>query len=265
MSEETERAKDIGEDVEVGEASMEIEPKPDDERPSSASSSASSIISRSTTPDQETELFERPQEGENEDPDQVAADISARGILKYKEKLSSKTAFRGMLMSACAGANTVEESDPKVSVEKQPQDIPSENKDNDSAENSQTLQKIEAQPPSSRPSSDASSADGVVDTGIPQGDNKEVSFQDNSGRKDRGQVYSPHLGEGHGGITSRPENSTVESVTVCTQTEWSWLQDLGLYQELMNKEPDWTERRRNISTDRLSAGKECMPGVSPGR
>ena len=32
-------------------------------------------------------------------------------------------------------------------------------------------------------------------------------------------------------------------VSICTQTEWSWLKDMELYQETINRsKPEWAER-----------------------
>ena len=81
----------------------------------------------------------------------------------------------------------------------------------------------------SRPSS-ASSLSSVA-TGI---NKREVSFQnaeeDEEPLKERGFI-------------SHTENKTVEVVSICTQTEWSWLKDMELYQETINRsKPEWAER-----------------------
>ena len=78
---------------------------------------------------------------------------------------------------------------------------------------------------SSRPSSASSSVAG-------ERDRREVSFQ---------ATDEDHLSKKERSFVSYTGNTTIEVVSICTQTEWSWLNDMLLYQEMMAR-AERTER-----------------------
>lgn len=206
-------------------------------------SSASSVISRTSSPEplQETDgVF-----GEETEvsPEQLSADMAARGIINPRNKISDsppQSGMRGMLIAACdIESNTVNETqeahesglqeekkteseqlldkhavlertDKNVTV---PQEMSFFNKDSST----------------SRPST-ASSSSSVGD----RTNKREVYFQDSEG---------DHLLQKERSFISHPENTTIEVVSICTQTEWSWLKDMELYQEISHRsKPDWADR-----------------------
>lgn len=206
-------------------------------------SSASSVISRTSSPEplQETDgVF-----GEETEvsPEQLSADMAARGIINPRNKISGsppQSGMRGMLIAACdIESNTVNETqeahesglqeekkteseqlldkhavlertDKNVTV---PQEMSFFNKDSST----------------SRPST-ASSSSSVGD----KTNKREVYFQDSEG---------DHLLQKERSFISHPKNTTIEVVSICTQTEWSWLKDMELYQEISHRsKPDWADR-----------------------
>ena len=81
----------------------------------------------------------------------------------------------------------------------------------------------------SRPSS-ASSTTSIADK-------REVSFQASD---------EDHFLKKEKSLISHTGNTTVEVVSVCTQTEWSWMNDMLRYQEMITK-AERKERRASIS------------------
>ena len=194
-------------------------------------SSASSVISRTSSPEplQDDGFGEETQVS----PEQLSADMAARGIINPRNTFSAsppQSGIRGMLIAACdIEKNTVEEpqetneseqlldkhvvSERTGGNETVPQEVAFFNKDSST----------------SRPSS-ASSSSSVGE----RTNKREVCFQGSEG---------DHLLQKERSFISHAENTTIEVVSICTQTEWSWLKDMELYQEVAHKsKPDWAER-----------------------
>ena len=245
MSEETTGHVDAGNDSEA--VGTSVEPTGDPERPDSASSSASSLVSETSVQDEDTELFERPQQSQNQGPEKVAADVSARGILKYKRKLSSDTAFRGLLMSACAKDEVGNATEQAAG--------PSDAQPGIAEEPPQALEE-QPKPLTKRPSSVSSTST------VPSEENETVSVKDVKVSGDSVPQNEVELAAGKSegndqGSTSVSGSTTVKFVTACTQTEWSWLQDSLLYQELIHRESEWPDGKvRRMSVG--SVGKICF-------
>ena len=237
-------------------------------------SSASSVISRTSSPEplQDDAIGEKTQVSS---PEQLSADMAARGIIiNPRNKFSDsppQSGIRGMLIAACdIETNNVEET-----KETNKSDLQEEKK----TENEQLLDehavsgrtdKNETVPQemsffnndssTSRPSS-ASSLSSVGE----QTNKREVCFQDSEG---------DHLLQKERSFISHTENTTIEVVSICTQTEWSWLKDMELYQELSHRsKPDWADRTDhklskevpkspsgNVDTAWIS--EDSLPGVS---
>lgn len=223
---------------------------PADEQVPRADSSASSVISRTSSPEQlQDDVFGVERQESN--PEQLSADVAARGIINPNRFSGAppQSGIRGMLIAVCDidqnnAANTQEINehdlqegqnaeneqllDKHVSVgteenlyEPVPEDISFFNKDSST----------------SRPSSASSSSSLVTGT-----NKREVSFQDSE---------ADHLLQKERSFISHTGNTTVEVVSICTQTEWSWLKDAELYQEMTNRsKPEWAERtERKTSRD----------------
>ena len=206
-------------------------------------SSASSVISRTSSPEPlKDDVF-----GEETrvtcSPEQLSADMSARGIMNPRNKISGsppQSGIRGMLIAACdIETNTVGETQ-----ELSKSDLQEEKK----TENEQLLDKhavperadknktvaqemsfFNKDSSTSRPSS-ASSSSSVGE----RTNKREVCFQDSE---------EDHLLQKERSFISHAENATIEVVSICTQTEWSWLKDMELYQEMLPRsKPDWADR-----------------------
>ena len=213
---------------------------PTEEQIPRADSSASSVISRTSSPEHlEDDVFNVDKQEPHLDAEQLSADVAARGIVN-PNKFSGdipQSGIRGMLIAACDippnTLNKIQEENGK--------DADRELQDELSRERHVSSGTEELQPASqevpfynkdsslSRPSS--ASLLSSVATGI---NKREVSFQnaeeDEEALKERGFI-------------SHTENKTVEVVSICTQTEWSWLKDMELYQETINRsKPEWAER-----------------------
>ena len=220
---------------------------PAEEQIPRADSSSSSVISRTSSPEHlEDDVFSAEKQAANVDPEQLSADIAARGILN-PNKFSGdvpQSGIRGLLIAAC-------DIDPNNSKETQETNELNlqEGNDEHSRDKHVSTGTEETQPlfeevsfvnkdsSTSRPSSASSSSS------IATGTNKrEVSFrdteEDQSLQKERSFI-------------SHTENKTVEVVSICTQTEWSWLKDMELYQETIKRsKPEWAERpERKISRE----------------
>ena len=208
-------------------------------------SSASSVISRTSSPEPcplKDDVF---CEETQVSPEQLSADMAARGIINPRNKISGsppQSGIRGMLIAACdIETNTVEETQ-----ETNKSDLQGEKK----TENEQLLLdkhavseraavKNETVPQemsffkkdssTSRPSSVSSSSSVGERT-----NRREVCFQDSE---------EDHLLQKERSFISHAENTTIEVVSISTQTEWSWLKDMELYQEISHRsKPDWAER-----------------------
>ena len=201
-------------------------------------SSSSSVISRTSSPEHlQDDLFVHAEKQEDQlDPEKVSADVAARGIVNPK-KLGSvaQTGMRGMLIAACE----VETNDSEKTEGTDEGALLSQNEhlDKDTGmpvtENHdpmvQEIHFFNKDSSTSRPSSASSSSSIAVGT-----NQREVSFQAGE--------HGPLLNKERSFI-SRTGNSTVEVVSISTQTEWSWLKDMELYQEMTNRsKPEWAER-----------------------
>lgn len=198
-------------------------------------SSASSVISRTNSPEPLLETDDVFGEETQVSPEQLSADMAARGIINPRNKISDsppQSGIRGMLIAACdIESNTVEETQ-----EAHESDLQEEKK----TESEQLLDKhamferkdnetVPQDSSTSRPSSSSSSSS-VGD----RTNKREVCFQDSDG---------DHLLQKERSFISHAENTTIEVVSICTQTEWSWLKDMELYQEISHRsKPDWAER-----------------------
>ena len=198
-------------------------------------SSASSVISQTSSPEPLQETDDVFGEETQVSPEQLSADMAARGIINPRNKISDsppQSGIRGMLIAACdIESDTVEETQ-----EAHESDLQEEKK----TESEQLLDKhamferkdnetVPQDSSTSRPSSSSSSSS-VGD----RTNKREVCFQDSDG---------DHLLQKERSFISHAENTTIEVVSICTQTEWSWLKDMELYQEISHRsKPDWAER-----------------------
>lgn len=219
---------------------------PTEEQITRADSSASSVISRTSTPEHlEDDVFNMDKQEPQLDAEQLSADVAARGIVN-PNKFSGdvpQSGIRGMLIAACdipsnafnkSQEENGKDSDPELQEELSrekhvssgteelqpaPQEVSMYNKDSSQ----------------SRPSS-ASSLSSLA-TGI---NKREVSFQnadeDEALLKERSFTHT---------------ENRIEVISICTQTEWSWLKDMELYQETRNRsKSEWAERpERKMSKD----------------
>lgn len=219
---------------------------PTEEQIPRADSSASSVISRTSTPEHlEDDVFNMDKQEPQLDAEQLSADVAARGIVN-PNKFSGdvpQSGIRGMLIAACdipsnafnkSQEENGKDSDPELQEELSrekhvssgteelqpaPQEVSMYNKDSSQ----------------SRPSS-ASSLSSLA-TGI---NKREVSFQ--NADEDEGLLKERSF--------THTENR-IEVISICTQTEWSWLKDMELYQETRNRsKSEWAERpERKMSKD----------------
>lgn len=208
------------------------------EQPPRPDSSSSSVISRTSSPEHvEGDVFASVGKQQDQlDPENISADVAARGIVSPKKPLGTlaQTGMRGMLTAACE-VTTDESEKSQRAEEVTSQGIKSENLDNKAATSSigdhdreaHDILSFNKDSSNSRPSSASSSsstAEGAEKRGVAfQAVEKERSF------------------------ISHASNTTVEVISTCTQTEWSWLKDMELFQEISNKsKPEWankTERK----------------------
>ncbi|KAL9965788.1 hypothetical protein ACROYT_G029635 [Oculina patagonica] len=228
MSEKDNVEKDLKESV------------PEDEQVPRADSSASSVISRTSSPEQLQDDVFGVEKREVSTSEQLSADIAARGIINPKNKFSGSPpqGIRGMLIAAAdIETNNAENTQETDQVKSQR----GENVENEqlldkhvstgTEENAPVPQDINffhKDSSTSRPSS-ASSSSSLADK-----NKREVCFEDAEG---------DHLLQKERSFISHTGNTTVEVVSICTQTEWSWLKDMELYQDMTHKsKPDWAER-----------------------
>lgn len=222
----------------------------EDEEVPRADSSASSVISRSSSPEQlKDEVFGV--EKQEVSQEQLSAEIAARGIINPRNKFSdspTQTGIRGMLIAACdIETNNAEKTQNTEKVESQesktteneqlldkhapkmteendpvPQEIPFFNKDSST----------------SRPSSASSSSSSLAE----RTNKLEVCFEASE---------DAHSLQKERSFISHTGHTTVEVISICTQTEWSWLKDMELYQEMTHRsKPDWAEKtERKISKE----------------
>lgn len=195
-------------------------------------SSSSSVISRTSSPEHlQDDLFVHAEKQEDQlDPEKVSADVAARGIVNPK-KLGTvaQTGMRGMLIAACEvetnDSEKTEGTDEGASLDKDTRMPVTENHD----PMVQEIHFFNKDSSTSRPSSASSSSSIAVGT-----NQREVSFQAGE---------HGHLLNKERSFISHTGNSTVEVVSISTQTEWSWLKDMELYQEMANRsKPEWAER-----------------------
>lgn len=224
--------RDLKDSVPTGE---EI-PRPD--------SSSSSIISRTSSPEHiQDDAFVAKQE--ELDPEKVSADVASRGIVN-PNKFSGpvpQSGMRGMLIAACAvEANHSEKSQEteEVTLEGKHEQQLSEDTGPATEGHVPTLQEINffnKDSSTSRPSSASSSSSIAAES-----NKREVSFQASD---------EDHLLKKERSFISHTGNTTVEVMSICTQTEWSWLKDVELYQEITNRsKPEWADRtERKISRE----------------
>ena len=230
-----------------GEKDLKASAAEHDELPR-ADSSASSVISRTSSPEQpQDDVFSV--EKQELSADQLSADIAARGIINPTNKFSGsppQSGIRGMLIAAC----DIETNNSERTQEANEVKLQNEEK----SENQQLLDKsltngaeeIDPVPQdisffnkdssTSRPSSASSSSS------IAENNKREVCFEESEG---------DHLLQKERSFISHTGNATVEVVSICTQTEWSWLKDMELYQEMTHRsKPEWAERtERKISRE----------------
>ena len=103
--------------------------------------------------------------------------------------------------------------------------------------------------PSSRPSSESSSSTQVAG----ELKNKEGLFQDYT--EEQEQLRRQRM------AVTRAENTSVEVVSISTQTEWSWMKDVELYQDVLNvRKPEWADRReKKLSKEGLGSPTGNFP------
>lgn len=219
-------------DLNVSVPTGEEIPRPD--------SSASSVISRTSSPEHiEDDVFVAKQEDKTADPRKVSADVAARGIVSPK-KFSGpvpQSGMRGMLIAACEIENGQETDEVSLQIKNEQL-----NKDTGTAPEqdfatSQEINFFNKDSSISRPSSASSTSSVAEET-----NRREVSFQASN---------EDHLLKKERSFISHSGNTTVEVVSICTQTEWSWLKDIELYQEVISRsKPEWAERtERKVSKE----------------
>lgn len=207
--------------------------KTTDEQPPRPDSSSSSVISRTSSPEHlEGDVFASVGKQDQLDPEKIFADVAARGIVSPKKPLGTlaQTGMRGMLIAACEVATDESEKSQKEE-DVTSQSIKSENLDKNAVNSSSEdpdrvahdIVSFNKDSSNSRPSSASSSSSTAEGA-----EKKESSFQ----AVEKERSFISHAG-----------NTTVEVVSTCTQTEWSWLKDMELYQEITNKsKPEWANR-----------------------
>lgn len=219
---------------------------PTEEQIPRADSSASSVISRTSTPEHlEDDVFNMDKQEPQLDAEQLSADVAARGIVN-PNKFSGdvpQSGIRGMLIAACdISSNAFNKSQEENGKDSDPelQEEPSREKHVSSGTEElqpapQAVSMYNKDSSQSRPSS-ASSLSSLA-TGI---NKREVSFQ--NADEDEGLLKERSF--------THTENR-IEVISICTQTEWSWLKDMELYQETRNRsKSEWAERpERKMSKD----------------
>ena len=207
-------------------------------------SSASSVISRTSSPEQ-THQGILTQEVQNVGEEHISeiADVAARGIINPNKitDLPVQSGIRGMLIASLGrDVDRASNSDPiQEKTLEETHDVQEDLKGLTTVEPSllpDTTQQeenvfLDDELSPSRPSSASSSS-----SQEPGERNKNgISFQDNT--------------EVESNFVTRP--GTVDVVSISTQTEWSWLKDVELYQEILTaKKPEWADRtERKLSKD----------------
>ena len=216
---------------------------PGEEQIPRSDSSASSVISRTSSPEPLQEPDGVFGEKTQVSPEQLSADMAARGIINPRNKISGsppQSGIRGMLIAACdIESNTVSEiqeareSDLQEEKKTESEQLLDKNAVFERTDKNETVPQemffFNKDSSTSRPSS-ASSLSSVGD----RTNKREVYFQDSEG---------DHLLQKERSFISHAENKTIEVVSICTQTEWSWLKDMELYQEISHRsKPDWADR-----------------------
>lgn len=208
--------------------------KTTDEQPPRPDSSSSSVISRTSSPEHlEGDVFASVGKQQDQlDPEKISADVAARGILSPKKPLGTlaQTGMRGMLIAACEVATDESEKSQKaedVTSQSIKSEILNKNAVNSSSEDhdrvAHDILSFNKDSSNSRPSSASSSSSTAEGA-----DKKESSFQ----AVEKERSFISHAG-----------NTIVEVISTCTQTEWSWLKDMELYQEITTKsKPEWANR-----------------------
>ncbi|PFX25847.1 Glutamate-rich protein 6 [Stylophora pistillata] len=219
---------------------------PTEEQIARADSSASSVISRTSTPEHlEDDVFNMDKQEPQLDAEQLSADVAARGIVN-PNKFSGdvpQSGIRGMLIAACDipsnAFNKSQEENGKDSDPELQEELSREKHVSSGTEElqpaPQAVSMYNKDSSQSRPSS-ASSLSSLA-TGI---NKREVSFQ--NADEDEGLLKERSF--------THTENR-IEVISICTQTEWSWLKDMELYQETRNRsKSEWAERpERKMSKD----------------
>lgn len=219
---------------------------PTEEQITRAGSSASSVISRTSTPEHlEDDVFNMDKQEPQLDAEQLSADVAARGIVN-PNKFSGdvpQSGIRGMLIAACDipsnAFNKSQEENGKDSDPELQEELSREKHVSSGTEElqpaPQAVSMYNKDSSQSRPSS-ASSLSSLA-TGI---NKREVSFQ--NADEDEGLLKERSF--------THTENR-IEVISICTQTEWSWLKDMELYQETRNRsKSEWAERpERKMSKD----------------
>lgn len=217
---------------------------PKEEQIPRSDSSASSVISRTSSP----EPLQDDASGEETqvNPEQLSADMASRGIISPTNKFSGspqQPGIRGMLTAACDIETNTSEETQETNESEQLLDkhaVSERTSGNEGVQ--QEMSFFNKDSSTSRPSSASS-----LSSSLAERTNKpEVSFHDSEG---------DHLKHKERSFITRAENTTIEVVSICTQTEWSWLKDMELYQEMEQRsKADWDERSdRKVSREVLKS------------
>lgn len=228
---------------------------PKEEQIPRSDSSASSVISRTSSPQplQDDAIGEETQVN----PEQLSADMASRGIINPTNKFSGSPQQSGI--AACDIETNTSEETQETNESEQLLDkhaVSERTSGNEGVQ--QEMSFFNKDSSTSRPSSASS-----LSSSLAERTNKpEVCFHDSEG---------DHLIHKERSFITRAENTTTEVVSICTQTEWSWLKDMELYQEMEQRsKADWDERSdRKVSREdpKSSSGNVAifvtLPGFTP--
>lgn len=212
---------------------------PKEEQIPRSDSSASSVISRTSSP----EPLQGDVSGEETqvNPEQLSADMASRGIINPTNKFSGSP--RQSLIAACdIETNTFEETQESNESKQLLDKHAVSERTSGNVGVQQEMSFFNKDSSTSRPSSASS-----LSSSLAERTNKpEVFFHDSEG---------DHLKHKERSFITRAENTTTEVVSICTQTEWSWLKDMELYQEMEQRcKADWDERSdRKVSREVLTS------------
>ncbi|EDO33633.1 predicted protein [Nematostella vectensis] len=218
----------------------------------SRSTISSTAISRTETPDESAYTFgiqTVPDDEKQEDPEKIRQDVAARGILRDKMELEGPTLKSTLVAAALENDGNHNNNVITDEVEqKETEPAEAEKTETHSAKPTILAYRRESDLIDTRPSSASSTSTQEVPVSGEQELKRQVSFH-NDEEKELVQ-----MGQRMTSFISRPGNLPVELSTTCTQTEWSWLKDIELYEEILSRKPEWVAEKKPRKESKSSAG-----------